>query len=154
MQSGGDFMSNAVKRDIWNAWDRSVGAMSYDPAMEEPARENTSEFLGTPCGSEGEAKQKVPSTVARELRRRKRSKISSRAQIVQWNRVQVNPEIVQILDASSAGILFATEGEYRTGEELLVRFPFPSATAPKQKGTVVRVEELPDGRRRVAARLE
>ena len=58
------------------------------------------------------------------------------------------------VDHSSDGILFTTDREYRVGTELLVRYPFPSSSSPKQKGTVLRVEELPDGRRQVAVRLE
>jgi hypothetical protein len=155
-------MSTAVKRDIWNAWDRSVGVMTYDAAVEDGVSESTSEFLEKPSppsqGGENQSAKKAAQSVAgaatHDLRRRRRSKISSNAQIVQWNCVVVNPEIVQIMDASSGGISFVSDRDYKVGTELLVRFPFPSATAPKQKATVVRVEELSEGQRRVAVRLD
>ena len=146
-------MSSVVKSDIWNARDRSLGEMDYEAGMEEPARQSTSEFL------EELSVSQVPTRKSRfedvgDLRRRRRSRISSSAEIVQWNCVQIKPEIAKLVDASSDGILFTTDREYRVGTELLVRYPFPSSSSPKQKGTVVRVEELPDGRRQVAVRLE
>jgi len=146
-------MSSAVKRDIWNAWDRSVGVIPYEPEMEEPGQQNTSEFLETPSDHDS-GPARLDDRSKRDLRRRRRSRISSNAQIVQWSRVQVNPDVAAIVDASTAGILFVTSREYQPGEELLVRFPFPSSSSPKQKGRVVRVEELPQGQWRVAVRLE
>jgi hypothetical protein len=153
-------MSNAVKRDIWNAWERSVGVMDYEPAAEEAVSEATPEFLEEPSsfsGGQQTHEKKPPQSVkgpTRDLRRRRRSRISSNAEIVQWNCVQVNPDIATIVDASSGGLLFMTDREYKVGAELLVRFPFPSASAPKQKGKVVRVEDMAGGQRRVAVRLD
>jgi hypothetical protein len=134
--------------------------MDCEPAVEEAVSETTSEFLEKPSflGAEHESRgKKPPQSVAgptRDLRHRRRSRISSNAEIVQWNSVQVNPDVAGIVDASSGGLLFMTDREYKVGAELIVRFPFPSASAPKQKGTVVRVENMPGGQRRVAVRLD
>ncbi len=87
-----------------------------------------------------------------DKRRSRRRQIPASAQVVQGDSADVVPEITKLVDASSDGILFATDREYRVGMKLFVRFPFP--TSPKQTGTVVRVEELPDGHRRVAVRFE
>jgi len=88
-----------------------------------------------------------------EQRRRRRYRINSGVEIIRWD-VHVEPEVAKLVDASSGGILFNTEREYRVGMELLVRFPCPPSTSPKQKGRVVRIEELPEGQRRVAVRFE
>ena len=76
-----------------------------------------------------------------DLRHSRRRPIRSNAEIVDWHSVQMSPDIAQVVDASSDGILFETEKQYRVGMELLVRFPYPSASSPKQVGKVVRVEE-------------
>ena len=87
-----------------------------------------------------------------DKRRSRRRQIPASAQVVQWDSPNAVPEIAKLVDVSSDGILFETDREYRVGMKLFVRFPLP--TSPKQAGTVVRVEELPDGHRRVAVRLE
>ncbi len=87
-----------------------------------------------------------------DKRRSRRRQIPARAQVVQGDSADVVPENIKLVDVSSDGILFATDREYQVGMKLFARFPYP--TSPKQTGTVVRVEELPDGHRRVAARFE
>jgi hypothetical protein len=42
------------------------------------------------------------------------------------------------VDASVDGILFATVRDYAVGTQLLVRYPYPSSTSPKQMGSVVK----------------
>jgi PilZ domain len=145
-------MSTAMKLDLWDAWERSVAATG--PETGNPARQNTSEFLKEPAPA---GEKKGSATMGKEglgdLRHSRRRPIRSNAEIVDWHSVQVKPDIAQVVDASSDGILFATEREYTLGMDLLVRFPYPCASSPKQRGRVVRVEEQPDGHHQVAVRF-
>jgi hypothetical protein len=121
-----------MKRDVGDAWE-SPAAISYAAEDKTPAP--------------------VVKRRASDLRHRRRRPISSNAEIVDWHSVQVRPDVVPVVDASPDGILFQSDREYRVGMELLVRFPFPCASSPKQAAKVVRVEEQPDGSSRVALRF-
>lgn len=133
-------MSTTVKPDLWDLWERAQAPEPEAPAMQE----TTPESVTVP--SEDIASH-------HELRLSRRHPIHSNAEIVDWHCVQVKPDVAPVMDASSDGILFSTEREYRVGMELLVRFPFPCTSSPKQRGTVVRVAEQPDGSHRVAVRF-
>ena len=85
-----------------------------------------------------------------DKRRRRRFRIETSAQITWSDFSVVGPEIATITDASSAGVLFTTNRDYPIGTTLQVTYPYPNSNSPKQEGDVVRVENLPDGRRRVA----
>jgi hypothetical protein len=46
--------------------------------------------------------------------------------------------------------MFITDRDFQVGTRLAVQYPYPHPTSLEQEGDVVRVEILPDGRRRVA----
>lgn len=135
-------------------WGRSVAVFAGDPMGQSPTNHKTTEFAGDPSVNQ------VPEPVSQKFenkgdgsdkRRRRRRPIPTSVQVF---RDCINaPETAELVDASTDGILFTTDREYRVGMELIARYPFPSATSPKQVGIVVRVEKLPDGHRRVAVRF-
>jgi hypothetical protein len=138
-------MSTAVKPDLWDLWERTQTAVAYAPEPEKPSVQETTP---EPARFAPEATQSQ-----NELRHSRRRQIHSNAEVVDWHCVQVKPDVAPVADASPDGILFQSDREYRVGMELLVRFPFPCASSPKQRGTVVRVVEQPDGHRSVAVRF-
>jgi hypothetical protein len=143
-------MSTAMKPNLWDMWERSQAALAHESANGGHARHNTSEFPKEPSS----AWNKEQSTTAiKNLRHSRRRQIRSNAEVVDWHCVQVKPDVTQVVDASSDGILFQSDREYRVGMEVFVRFPFPCASSPKQRGSVVRVEEQPDGNSRVAVQF-
>jgi len=136
-------MSTAMKPDIWDGW-------AYSSEGEETLRQDVSELLK----ETGSAVEKETSTTTiSDLRHSRRRHIRSNAEIVDWHCIQVKPDVAAVVDASPDGILFQSGRKYRVGTELLVRFPFPCASSPKQRGTVVRIDEQPDGNSRVAVRF-
>jgi len=128
-------MSTAMKTDIWDSW-------AYTNQGEEPSPAAEKEQSG-PVVKEGLG----------DLRHSRRRQIRSNAEIVDWHCIQVKPDVAPVVDASPDGLLFQSSREYRPGMELLVRFPFPCASSPKQRGVVVRVDAQPDGNSRVAVRF-
>lgn len=141
-------MSTAMKSDIWNAWDRSVGVVTCEPS----AQEISSESAEAPPVNEV-AKKRSRFEDCGDLRHSRRRTIRSSAEIVDWHSVQVKPDITAVVDASLDGILFQSDHKYRMGMELLVRFPYPCSSSPKQRGRVVRIDEQPDGSSRVAVKF-
>jgi len=85
-----------------------------------------------------------------DLRRRRRIRIETPAEIMRLDGADAGAEITTITDASSSGVLFTTNRGYSVGTKLLIKYPYPNSSLPRQEGNVVRVERLPDGRRRVA----
>ena len=140
-------MSTAMKPDLWTAWERASAAIAHATTTAEPARQNTSELLTEPSSAS------VVKESLGDLRHSRRRQIRSKAEVVDWHSVQVKPDVAAVVDASLDGLLFQSEQKYRVGMELLVRFPFPCASSPKQKGKVVRIDEQPDGSSRVAVRF-
>lgn len=124
---------SATKPDLWSLWEKVQAAVACAPS---PEAATTQEAIPEPAGSSAEE-----SARHHELRRSRRRQIRSNAEVIDWHSVQVSPDIARVVDASSDGILLETEREYRLGMELFVRFPYPSASSPKQCGKVVRVEE-------------
>lgn len=108
--------------------------------------------------AESLAEKKAPVSVmerfGRDRRRRRRFEMKSNVRVLQWNKAYADPDIASLEDANAGGILFTTEQDYPVGAELLVKFPYPGSNSPQQKGRVVRVKTLPDGRRRVAVTLK
>ena len=148
-------MSTIMKPDLWALWERSQAAVAYAPEAQDPAREET-ESIEQPSSQQAAGKASTTMAVPGnqgDLRHSRRRQIRSNAEIVNWNSVQVKPDVAPVVDASPDGILFQSDREYSVGMELLVRFPFPCASSPKQRGTVVRVDEQPDGNKRVAVRF-
>jgi hypothetical protein len=83
-------------------------------------------------------------------RRRLRIRMETPAEVIRLDGEGPGADITTITDASSSGVLFTTNRVYSVGTTLLVRYPYPDSSLPRQQGKVVRVEMLPDGRRRVA----
>ena len=104
------------------------------------------------------AKNEVPDSIlqrfGRDRRRRRRFDMKASVRVLQWDKAYADPDIASLEDANAGGILFTTEQDYPVGAPLLVKFPYPGYNAPQQKGHVVRVKTLPDGRRRVAVTLK
>jgi len=86
-------------------------------------------------------------------RRRLRTRIQTPAEVIRVDDREAGADITTITDASSSGILFTTNQAYSVGTRLLVKYPYPNSNFPRQRGKVVRVEKLPDGRRRVAVQF-
>ena len=128
-------MSTAMKTDIWDSWAYANGEDGPSPAA---GKEESGTVVTQSLG---------------DLRHSRRRPIRSNAEIVDWHCVQVKPDVAPVVDASPDGLLFQSSREYRIGMELLVRFPFPCASSPKQRGVVVRVDAQPDGSSRVAVRF-
>ena len=147
-------MSTDMKTEIWDVWGQSKVVIAHEPAAAEPSRQNTSEFLKEPSSAvENERSATVVKESLGDLRHSRRRPIRSNAEIVDWHCVQVKPDVTTVVDASPDGILFQSDRKYRAGMELLVRFPFPCASSPKQRGTVVRIDEQLDGNSHVAVKF-
>ena len=104
--------------------------------------------------AESEVLDSVMERFGRDRRRRRRFEMKANVRVLQWNRAYAEPDIASLEDANAGGILFTTDQDYPLGAPLLVKFPYPGYNAPQQKGRVVRVKTLPDGRRRVAVTLK
>ena len=104
------------------------------------------------------AKGEVPDSVlqqfGRDRRRRRRFDMQTNVRVLQWDKAYADPDIASLEDATAGGILFTTDQDYPVGTPLLVKFPYPGHNSLQQKGHVVRVKMLPDGRRRVAVTLK
>ena len=114
---------------------RSMAAVAFDDRDDSPTP--FSQFRGK-------------RGIMAEQRKRHRFHIKASAQVTRLDSAVADPEIAPLVDASPDGVLFATDREYPVGTRVLVKFPYPSATSPKQTGSVVRVDALPDGSRHVA----
>lgn len=93
-----------------------------------------------------------------ERRRRRRALISAPVRVRGVDLTDGGPdEVSTTIDVSRLGILFETSNTtYFHGMDVAVIFPYvktPGAMQTEQKGLVVRVHELPDGRRTVAVAL-
>jgi len=146
-------MSTAIKPDLWDAWERATAAIAHARTTAEPAKQNPSELLKEPAPAEKDGFAQVAQESSSNLRHSRRRQIRSKAEVVDWHSVQITPDVAAVVDASLDGILFQSERKYRMGMELLVRFPFPCASSPKQRATVVRIDEQPNGSSQVAVRF-
>jgi len=95
---------------------------------------------------------------AKDRRRRRRALISAPVRVRGIHITENGPdEISTTIDVSRGGILFATRSSsFYRGMDLAVTFPFCDASDAihaEQPGRVVRVHDLPDGRRAVAIAL-
>ncbi len=93
-----------------------------------------------------------------DRRRRRRAMISAPIRVRSVDVTESGPdEISTTLDVSRNGVLFASWLDtFRAGMEVAVTFPFsrtPDVAQAEQSGRIVRVSELPDGRRSVAIAL-
>jgi hypothetical protein len=86
----------------------------------------------------------------KDKRRRPRLQVESPAKIIRRDDEAIGPHIATVTNASSAGLMFITDRDYRIGTKLAVGYPYPNSKSLEQEGNVVRVEKLPDGRHRVA----
>jgi diguanylate cyclase (GGDEF)-like protein len=64
---------------------------------------------------------------------------------------KLGPDQAVVVNASRGGIFFMTDREYRVGMDVVVSYP--GSDGMEGKGYVLRVEEMPDGRRGVAVAL-
>lgn len=103
-----------------------------------------------------ESQEVAPAPV--ERRRRRRALISAPVRVRGVDVTDSGPdEVSTTIDVSRLGILFETSNTaYFHGMDVAVTFPYvkmPGAMQIEQEGLVVRVHELPDGRRTVAVAL-
>jgi hypothetical protein len=89
-----------------------------------------------------------------EKRRGRRFQIESPAQVKRLDAAFAEPEVTTVTETSNNGALFITDRDYPIGTDLQIEYPFPSQSAAKQGGKVVRVEKLSDGRRCVAVAFQ
>ena len=87
--------------------------------------------------------------------RRRSRRIPLKAPVrVRRNRWEVAaPDMPTVMNASRRGIFFTTDREYRVGMEVLVAYPYTGYDDVEQGGYVVRVIDMPEGRRGVAIAL-
>jgi len=111
-------------------------------------------------GAPGNAAEaaRANSSAGADRRRRRRAMISAPIRVRSVDVTESGPdEISTTLDVSRNGVLFASSLDtFRAGMEVSVTFPFsrtPHVAQAEQSGRVVRVNELPDGRRSVAVAL-
>ena len=83
-------------------------------------------------------------------RRNRRIAINAPARIRRKKWEVGGPDKANVVNASRGGIFFVSDREYRVGMEVFVAYPYTGFDDVDQDGYVVRVEELPDGRRGVA----
>jgi CheY-like chemotaxis protein len=93
-----------------------------------------------------------------ERRSRRRALISAPVRVRSVDVTEAEPdEISTTLDVSRGGFLFvSSRSSFSVGMEVAVTFPYsksPIATQAEQPGRVVRISEMPDGRRAVAIAL-
>jgi hypothetical protein len=88
-----------------------------------------------------------------DRRSHRRIRIAATAEVTRTDRGSSGPDITTISDASSSGVVFTTNRSYSIGTKLLVKYPYPSSSLPRQAGNVVRVERLPYGLWRVAVQF-
>ncbi|MBI1955707.1 MAG: response regulator, partial [Acidobacteria bacterium] len=88
-----------------------------------------------------------------ERRQHRRYVIKASARVRRKKWAVGGPDIGTAVNASKDGIFFTTDREYRVGMEVFVAFPYTGYNDIEQEGHVVRVEELPEGRRSVAVAL-
>jgi CheY-like chemotaxis protein len=106
----------------------------------------------------GGAEQQEAARAPVERRRRRRALISAPIRVRGVDLTNGGPdEVSTTIDVSRLGILFETSNPaYFHGMDVAVTFPYvktPGAMQTEQKGLVVRVRELSDGRRTVAVAL-
>jgi diguanylate cyclase (GGDEF)-like protein len=88
-----------------------------------------------------------------ERRRSRRIPLQAPAR-VRRNRWEVAaPDMPTVMNASRGGIFFTTDREYRVGMKVLVAYPYTGYNDVEQGGYVVRVVDMPEGRRGVAIAL-
>ena len=119
------------------------------PELRRKLREVVGERLDLVQPSKPE-KQSWDST---ERRRHRRYVIKASAMVRRKKWAVGGPDISTVVNASKDGIFFTTDREYRVGMEVFVAFPYTGYNDIEQEGHVVRIEELPEGRRGVAVAM-
>ena len=143
-------MNTKVREPLFSStMDDTENLASDSGPVDRSERETSAEPL-----ADDEAPVPVMQRIGRDRRRRRRFEMKASVRVLQWNKSYAEPDIASLEDANAGGILFTTEQDYPLGAELLVKFPYPGYNSPQQKGHVVRVKMLPDGRRRVAVTLK
>jgi len=94
--------------------------------------------------AEPEAAERVAQPRAERRRQRRRSL----TMLVRIRNNRGHHEVVQTVDASSAGICFMSRHRYCKGEEVYLVLPSPPGEMPiETKGKIVRLYETPEGQR-------
>jgi len=148
---------------IWVHNDHGIGLeFELDDTSEEGLMQRfldslTAEKRRAPSPSpveKGSANTSVAKTeTSTDRRSRRRVRIAATAEITRPDGGGSGPDITTISDASSSGVVFTTNRSYSIGTKLLVKYPYPSSSLPRQVGNVVRVERLPYGLWRVAVQF-
>lgn len=116
-------------------------------------RRKVQEIVGEqPVAARSEAASR-PAWDGVDRRRYRRVAVSAKVRVRRKKWEVAGPDTSVVVNASRGGVFFLTDREYRVGMELLVAYPYTGYDDMEQEGFVVRVEELPDGRRGVAIAL-
>jgi twitching motility two-component system response regulator PilG len=127
-------------------------AKRYDVDQTAQAAESVA---GSPAQEAPAPKPKAPAPAVPERRRKRRALISAPLRVRTKNLTGAGlDEVANTVDVSRLGVLFQTGLDcYQRGMELMVTFPYskvPHGIQAEQPGVVARVQEMEDGKRRVA----
>jgi CheY-like chemotaxis protein len=143
--------------DSFSGAELELPAGPFSPySLEDLFPEDGGEGQDAQQSAEAESQEVAPAPV--ERRRRRRALISAPVRVRGADATDASPdEVSTTIDVSRLGILFETlNTAYFHGMDVVVTFPYvktPGAMQTEQKGLVVRVHELPGGRRTVAVAL-
>ncbi len=121
----------------------------------EPTTQSPEPLAAAPAQESPAAQPKAPASAIPERRRKRRALISAPLRVRTKNLTGAGlDEVSNTVDVSRLGVLFQTELDcYQRGMELMVTFPFskvPHGIQAEQPGVVARVQEMEQGKRRVA----
>jgi CheY-like chemotaxis protein len=118
-----------------------------DEAFEAPSNHRKAR---SPAGSR-------PDWASGDRRRRRRAMISAPIRVRAADLTEGSDEVSTTLDVSRNGVLFVSSlTTFASGMEVAVAFPYtnsPQVALAEQPGRIVRVDQMPDGRRSVAIAL-
>ena len=144
-------VADAAKRYEVEAAQAQPEAVAMETAVE------AAPVVAAPVAPAKSAKP-VPAPVDNERRRKRRALISAPLRVRSKNCTGVSvDEVASTVDVSRLGVLFQTESiAYSRGMELMVTFPYskvPHGIQAEQPGVVARVQDVGNGKRRVAIML-
>jgi len=140
----GDIASEAT----WEFIDERHLPYVIKPINRPLLRKKLLEIIGEPKGAAARM-----STPAEARGRQPRAVINDAVQVRRKGSEVLGADTAVVVNASRGGIFFMSDREYRVGMDVVVAYPYTGVNDVEQDGYVVRVEEMPDGRRGVAVAI-
>jgi diguanylate cyclase (GGDEF)-like protein len=141
----GDIASEAT----WEFIDERHLPYVIKPISRPLLRRKVREIVGDRPVREGDGEGK-PVWDGVNRRRHRRVAINANVRVRRKKWEVAGPDTATVVNASRGGIFFVTDREYRVGMEVFAAYPYTGYDDVEQDGYVVRVQEMPDGRRGVA----